>query len=108
GRLYQYQLQPDAVVTEKDKTIQAQLPADNPLIGLAKQFGEARGTGKALRSALGTIAPKAIKDPDLEPHARGEILVSAVFDAYFTIYVRRTADLFRIYRAGGGSANPVE
>jgi hypothetical protein len=30
-------------------------------------------------------------------------LVSAVFDAYFTTYLRRTADLFRIYRAGGGT-----
>jgi hypothetical protein len=49
-----------------------------------------------------------IKNPDLEPHERGGILVAAVFDAYFTIYVRRTADLFRIYRAGGGSANPIE
>ena len=38
-----------------------------------------------------------------EPHLRGSILVAAVFDAYFSIYVRRTADLFRIYRAGGGS-----
>ncbi len=110
GRLYQYQLQPDAGITaEKDARIQAQLAYDNPLIGLAQQFGEARGTGKALRSALGA-PPDAnlIKDPDLEPHARGAILVAAVFDAYFTIYVRRTADLFRIFRAGGGSANPVE
>jgi hypothetical protein len=108
GRLYQYQLQPDASATEKDQTILAQLAANNPLIGLAQQFGEARGTGKALRSALGKIDAKLIKDPDLEPHARGAILVAAVFDAYFTIYVRRTADLFRIYRAGGGSANPIE
>jgi hypothetical protein len=37
-----------------------------------------------------------------EPHSRGSILVSAVFDAYFTIYLRRTADLLRLYRAGGG------
>jgi hypothetical protein len=108
GRLYQYQLQPDASAAEKDQTIQAQLAADNPLIGLAQQFGEARGTGKALRSALGKIDAKLIKDADLEPHARGAILVAAVFDAYFTIYVRRTADLFRIYRAGGGGANPIE
>jgi hypothetical protein len=110
GRLYQYQLQPEAGTTaEKDARIQAQLAVDNPLIGLAQQFGEARGTGKALRSALGAPAdPNLIKDPDLEPHARGAILVAAVFDAYFTIYIRRTADLFRIFRAGGGSANPVE
>src|SRR5262249_47786626 len=47
GRLYQYQLQPDAGVTkEQDIAIQAQLAADNPLIGLAQQFGEARGSGK--------------------------------------------------------------
>jgi hypothetical protein len=43
-----------------------------------------------------------------EPHDRGAILVAAVFDAYFTIYTRRTADLFRIYRAGGGQENPVD
>ena len=28
--------------------------------------------------------------------------MAAVFDAYFTIYQRRAADLFRIYRSGGG------
>ena len=109
GKLYQYHLQPDAPVAQgEEQTNQAQSAGDNPLIGLAQQFGEARGTGKALRSALGKIDPDWIKDPDLEPHERGAILVSAVFDAYFTIYVRRTTDLFRIYRAGGGSANPVE
>jgi hypothetical protein len=108
GQLYKYQLQPDAVVTEKDPNIQAELAASNPLIGLAQQFGEARGTGRALRSALGKIDPELIKDPDLEPHERGAILVSAVFDAYFTTYVRRTTDLFRIFRAGGGGENPKE
>jgi len=34
--------------------------------------------------------------------------VAAVFDAYFAIYLKRTADLWRIFRAGGGSANPVD
>jgi hypothetical protein len=42
-----------------------------------------------------------------EPHARGAILVAAVFDAYFTTYLRRTADLFRIYRAGGGTGTDL-
>jgi hypothetical protein len=110
GRLYQYHLKPDSGITEKEGArIQGQFAADNPLVGLAQQFGEARGTGKALRSALG--APpnaKLIKDPDLEPHERGAILVSAVFDAYFTIYLRRTADLFRVYRAGGGNSDSDE
>lgn len=110
GRLYQFHLQPDAGITEKEGArIQGQFAADNPLVGLAQQFGEARGAGKALRSALGAPPnPKLIKDPDLEPHQRGAILVSAVFDAYFTIYMRRTAELFRIFRASGGSGDSVE
>lgn len=114
GRLYEYHLKPDAggdggKSTKEGASIQAELPSSNPLVGLAQQFGEARGTGKALREALGEKPnSKKIKDPNLEPHERGAILVSAVFDAYFTVYLRRTADLFRIFRAGGGTTASVE
>lgn len=110
GRLYKSHLQPEAgPASEKEVTIQAQLAANNPLVGLAQQFGEARGTGRALRSALGEPPnPQLIKNPDLEAHERGAILVSAVFDAYFTVYLRRTADLFRIYRASGGNTDTDE
>jgi hypothetical protein len=110
GRLYQYHLKPDVGITDNEEArLQGQLPADNPLVGLAQQFGEARGTGRALRSALSDLPdPKLIKEPNLEPHERGAILVSAVFDAYFTIYLRRTADLFRVYRAGGGNSESFE
>jgi len=39
GKLYQYHLQPDAGTDAKDGVrIQAQIAADNPLIGLAQQF----------------------------------------------------------------------
>jgi len=110
GRLYQYHLKPDVGITDNEEArLQGQLPADNPLVGLAQQFGEARGTGRALRSALSDLPdPRLIKEPNLEPHERGAILVSAVFDAYFTIYLRRTADLFRVYRAGGGNSESFE
>ena len=109
GQLYQYHLKPEAVVTEGSPTFQAQNPQDNPLVGLAQQFGEARGMGRALRSALSKPPnPDAIKDPNLEPHDRGAILVSAIFDAYFTVYLRMTADLFRLFRAGGGSSESRE
>jgi hypothetical protein len=102
GLLYQFHLEPNAALSEGKATIQVQKPEDNPLIGLAQQFGEARGTGKALRSALSELPdPKKIQDPNLEPHERGGILVAAVFDAYFTVYLRQTADLFRLYRAAG-------
>jgi hypothetical protein len=121
GLLYKYHLRPDAGIEDRlrsdagtedkegGKVIQAEFSASNPLVGLAQQFGEARGTGKALRSALGHRPdPNLINDLDLEAHERGAILVSAVFDAYFTVYLRRTTDLFRILRAGGGSAATVE
>ena len=109
GRLYQYHLEPDAAVSQGNPVIQAQKLQDNPLIGLAQQFGEARGTGKALRSALSELPdPNKIKDPNLEAHERGALLVAAVFDAYFTVYLRMTADLFRLFRAGGGTSETRE
>ncbi|HWT14074.1 MAG TPA: hypothetical protein VN231_15070 [Allosphingosinicella sp.] len=95
------------------------------LNGLAQQFGHATGRSGALRYALETIGREAKaaadaengsgesaarakrRDPPptlsetLEPHARGGFLVAAVFDAFVTIYERRTADLLRL--AIGGS-----
>jgi hypothetical protein len=89
--------------------IAAQLRQDNPLIQLAQQFGEARGQGHGLRSALGTPPDAdAFKTRVDDPHFRGSILVAAVFDAYFSVYVQRTARLSRVYRAGGGSSHPEE
>src|SRR6185295_1923465 len=109
GRLYQYHLEPDALLDEGKASLQAQKLQDNPLIGLAQQFGEARGAGKALRSALSELPdPKKMKDPNLEPHERGAILVAAIFDAYFTVYLRQTSDLFRLFRAGGGNTESRE
>ena len=109
GKLYQYHLDPDALLSEGNATIQAQKLQDNPLIGLAQQFGEARGTGRALRSALSELPdPKKMKDPSLEPHERGAILVAAIFDAYFTVYLRKTSDLFRLFLAGGGNVESRE
>src|SRR6202008_3026656 len=109
GKLSQYHLDPDALLSEGNATIQAQKLQDNPLIGLAQQFGEARGTGRALRSALSELPdPKKMKDPSLEPHERGAILVAAIFDAYFTVYLRKTSDLFRLFLAGGGNVESRE
>lgn len=108
GRLYKHHLQPEAANADGTKIIQAEIAADNPLIGLAQQFGEARGTGRALRSALGTPPDPNKLKTEFEPHERGAILVSAVFDAYFTIYLRRTDNLFRIFRAAGGNTDSSE
>ncbi|HET9768164.1 MAG TPA: peptidase M4 [Thermoanaerobaculia bacterium] len=110
GALYQHQLQvtaPAAAEGGKPQIV-AEIGERNPLVELAQQFGEATGRGRGLREALGTPPGSHDIETITEPHLRGAILVAAVFDAYFSIYVRRTADLFRIYRAGGGSDRPTD
>lgn len=116
GALYKYQLRPDAATSAQDQPagstdtplLSSQISRSNPLVELAKQFGEATGKQRALRSALGTKPNSDDIKKISEPHQRGSILVAAVFDAYFSIYLERTADLWRIFRAGGGSANPTD
>ena len=110
GRLYEFELKPDSAPAEGSSTqgtnrssrFTGQMAARNPLIDLAQQFGEASGMNRGLRSALDIEPnPELINTKVHDPHFRGSILVSAVFDAYFSVYLKRTADLFRIYRAGG-------
>ena len=107
GKLYTA-MKADVEGAAGDPTIQAEVTPDNPLIELARQFGQVSGLRSGLRSALGTKANPADLKSKLEPHARGSVLVAAVFDAYFTIYIQQTADLFRIFHAGGGSTNPSD
>jgi hypothetical protein len=110
GRLYQTDLAPVAPKAgddygEPEETVLAgQMPNINPLIQLAIQFGQARGAERGLRSALGSRpnSDDIHKKVD-DPHFRGSILVASVFDAFFSVYMRRSEDLFRIYRAGGAS-----
>jgi hypothetical protein len=106
GRIYQEQLAPRVQPDSGRPVIQDELSKTNPLVELAQQFGEAMGMRKALRQALGT-APnsKALQTLD-EPHERGSILVAAVFDAFFTIYMRRTRDLMRIAQSAGSNITP--
>lgn len=103
GDLYRASLGASQTAQPGGPTIQAEVPAYNPLVGLAQQFGEAMGMRRALRSALGTAPDPSAIQRTSEPHARGSILVAAIFDAYFSTYVRRSEDLFRIFRAGGGT-----
>lgn len=104
GQLYQTELRPIAGdSSEKDQPrITAEIRSMNPLIQLAIQFGQASGRKSGLRSALGT-PPNSddIYKNVTDPHFRGSILVAAVFDAFFSIYMKRADPLFRIYRAGG-------
>ncbi len=101
GMIYRTPVAPNQQPTTEGPQIQAELAATNPLVELARQFGDAMGMRKALRSALGTPPNSRLLDKLSEPHARGSILVAAVFDAFFTIYLKRTQDLIRIARSGG-------
>ncbi|WP_182864694.1 S8 family serine peptidase [Rhodopirellula sp. JC639] len=90
---------------------------ENLLVQLASQFGHATGRRMALRDAIGKVNEQSgrweLHRPDPreyetieEPHARGRILVSAVFDAFLSIYKRRTADLLRLATGGTGILRP--
>jgi hypothetical protein len=89
------------VVEETIAATRSDLSDSAPLNDLASQFGYATGRGRALRSALDTPDPSAY-EREMEPHARGAILVAAVFDAFITNYQRRTADLVRLATGGSG------
>jgi hypothetical protein len=115
GRLYEDSLAADAPPngspgeSPSDPLIVAQISQVNPLVQLALQFGEASGRDHGLRTALGTKPNSDDINTRLDdPHFRGSILVAAVFDAYFTVYTSRTANLFRIFRAGGGNTSTPE
>lgn len=102
GLLYRETL--DAQVAGADSpAITAEMSQTNPLVGLAQQFGEAMGMRAALRSALGTPPNSQAIQSTFEPHLRGAILVAALFDAYFSIYVKRSKDLLRMARTNGTS-----
>jgi hypothetical protein len=102
---------PDVLRHQISRT-RGDLASQNLLGELAREFGEAIGNYGALRSALGEYDEKGqwkphTPDPEeylteTEPHARGAILVAAIFDAFLAIYKSRVADLMRIATSGTG------
>lgn len=80
---------------------------------LAREFGEATGNYGALRNAVGQFNTQTQKwernKPDsqdyltkMEPHRRGSILVSAIFDTFINIYNIRKQEFIRIATNGSG------
>jgi hypothetical protein len=103
GRLYTPALKGNSLADLASQSGLSSGEEPNPLIELAAQFGEATGSRFGLRSAIGQ--PKSMRDLQ-EPtdcHERGSILVAAVFDAFFQVYLSRAAKTFRIYRSAGGA-----
>lgn len=110
--LFQHFTYPTVLESQIRRT-RGDLDSENLLGQLAQQFGRATGRGGALRDALGGEDPVTgawrPRKPDPHAldntngaHARGAILVAAVFRAFVLIYRDRTADLFRIATMGTG------
>lgn len=70
------------------------------LCRIARQFGAADGLD-ALRRADRKAIELSYRE-DLEEHDMGELLLSAVFDAFDTLFRRRTARLRRLATGGSG------
>lgn len=103
--LFHHFLFPD-VVEQAIAESRGRLDEAEALFALADEFGRATGRGGPLRSALATDRT-APPDPRAfaaatEPHARGAIFVSAVFDAFLGTYRDRIADLRRLATGGSG------
>jgi subtilisin family serine protease len=105
-----------AVLEDQIARSRGDLESATILGSLAVQFGHATGRHGALREAIGEfdgqgVWHRRVPDPAAyqkisEPHARGALLVAAVFDAFLLIYKTRTTDLYRIYTSGTGILLP--
>ena len=74
------------------------------LIDLARQFGQTTGAGRALRHAIDGLRDGQVTryDAAMESHALGGVLVAAVYDAFATIYTKKTARAIRLATGGTG------
>lgn len=109
--LFQHFTFPEVLNHEIAKT-RGRFDAENLLGKLAVEFGRASGSHSSLRDGIGTTDKKnkwKRIEPDIrsyrtifECHDRGAILVAAVFDAFITIYNRRSSDIIKVATGGTG------
>ncbi len=99
------------IVRNQIRKVRGQLDTENLLAKMAVEFGQSTGEYGSLRDAIGKKSKEIWirNEPNttdyntmLECHERGGLLVSAIFDAFITIYKSRTADLVRLATAGTG------
>jgi hypothetical protein len=108
GTLFREVMEPEVRPGKEGGRIIGELSTNNPLVGLARQFGDAMELHGPLRRAIGTPANSNLLDTMTEPHDRGSILVAAIFDAFFTVFLRRTTDLWRIAGISRDEARDVD
>jgi hypothetical protein len=109
--IFQHFTVPDVLRDELQRQ-HGELSQPGALLELAKQFGHGTGTSTALRTAFGPDELEDGQKPDKpkpddyktykEPHARGSLLVAAVFDAFFVAYQNRIRDIVKVATNGTG------
>jgi hypothetical protein len=99
--LFQHFTIPELVRFEIGR-VRGDLSAEGLLGGLAKQFGEGSGQRGPLRDYVKASDTKLRYEDVTEAHARGSILVYAVYEAFRKIVARRTSDLIRLASGGSG------
>jgi hypothetical protein len=92
------------VVKSAIRQCRGDLRKPSALAELAAQFGQTTGAGGALRRAIDDLGrdEPARYDPMLESHALGAVLVAAVYEAFTTIYRKKTARALRMATGGAG------
>lgn len=79
------------------------------LTEIGAEFGRARGRGSALRSGLDELRDRGTGPkmyPAEESHENGEILVRAIFEAFLTVFGRKTERFRRLASGGTGLLPP--
>lgn len=99
--LFQHFSLPELVVRHLQHS-RGDLASATPLVELARQFGEGSGRGRALRHAVGDPPDPSLARSTFEPHARGALMVAAVFDGFLAAYRTASADLLRLTTGGSG------
>lgn len=109
--LFQHFTFPEVLKHQIAKT-RGDLESQSLLGELAQQFGQATGRYGALRNAIGEWGDDGkwapiTPDPsrlarETEPHARGSILVAAMFAAFLAIYRIRCRSVVSLATAGSG------
>ena len=92
----------DQVLIDAINKNKADVTSADAISGLARQFGFATSQQQALRDAFDEKPDPTRLAKTLEPHARGVILVQAIFAAYRTTYLARVQDLLRLASGGTG------
>ncbi len=109
--LFQHFVESD-VLRQQVAAVRGNLEQESSLGAIALQFGQALNQPFGVRNALGSSDGNGHWQPrhpdpllyeqEEEPHALGDLLVGAVFEAFKKIYESRVADLRRIATQGTG------